>query len=103
MRLDAGLDWIERWSPTAGQAAQNALYKALFAIADGSVFSAYLTIADLDEAEEFFVLVRGDLVLKVRLGYPDAFGIVFIGPMREAPGRGLDIDLAGWADSPPPV
>jgi hypothetical protein len=95
IRLESGLDWVEEWSASAGQAQQNALYKALFAIADGSVFHAYLTIGDLDQADEFFVLVRDELVLKVRLHYPDSFDVVFIGSIREAPGRGLDIDLAG--------
>jgi hypothetical protein len=99
IRLESGLDWLDKWSATASQAEQNALYKALFAIADGSVFHTYLTAGDVAQAEEFLVLVRDELVLKVRLHYPDAFGIVYIGTGHDGPGR--DIGSAESADRHP--
>jgi Family of unknown function (DUF6235) len=95
IRLESGLDGLEEWSAAAGQAEQNAVYKALFSIVDGSVFRTYVTAGDVREPDEFFILVRDELVLKVRLQYPDAFGIVYIGPARDAPGYGLGIGRAG--------
>ncbi len=94
VRLESGLRWLEEWSDTAGQAEQNAVYQALFAIADGTVSYAYLTFADVHHPGEFFVLVRDDLVIKVVFHDLDAFGIGYIGTLRNAPGHDLGIDLA---------
>jgi hypothetical protein len=92
IRLRGGLDQLERWSAAAGQADQNAVYEVLFAVCDGSVFWAYLTVDDRRAPGELFVLVRTDTVVKVRLAETDAFDIVYIGAAGEAPGyeRGID-------------
>ena len=92
MRLHSGLDRLERWSRTAGQTEKNAVYKALFAVADGSVFWAYEVLDDTSRGHEFFVLVRKNLVVKICLHDRDTFGIVYIGSLHSAPDldRGID-------------
>jgi hypothetical protein len=92
IRLESGLDWLEQWSASAGQVEQNAVYKALFAVADGSVLWTYLTFDDMERPDQFFVLVRPELVIKVAFRGPESFGIVYIGTPCGAPGYDLDVD-----------
>jgi hypothetical protein len=94
IRLESGLERLEEWSGTAGQAEQDAVYQALFAIADGSVSYAYLTYDDVGRPGEFFVLVREDLVVKVVFHDFDSFGIAYIGTIHQAPGHDLGIGRA---------
>jgi hypothetical protein len=91
IRLESGLEWLDEWSANACQAARNAVYTALFAISEGSVFWTHLTLGDARGAEAFFVLVRPDLVLKIQFHDPDAFGILYVGRPDDAPGYGLDL------------
>jgi hypothetical protein len=84
-RMDTGRDVLEDWAEEAGQSKKNAIYKALFAVTDGSVFRTYRIVDDFQRANEFFVIVKDDLVLKVRVHCFDSFGIVYIGPSAKAP------------------
>ncbi|HET9141405.1 DUF6235 family protein [Actinophytocola sp.] len=92
-RLTDGTEQLDAWSEQAGQAAKNALYKALFAVTDGSVFRAYGVLPDRQSAQEHFVLVREDLVLKVSFTDEDAFAIRYIGALDGAPGLDLSLDF----------
>lgn len=84
-----GMGRLETWAASAGQIDKNAVYKALFAVSDGTVFQNYKVLDDVHQAREFFIMVRPDLVVKVCFHETDAFGILYIGPINEAP----DIDL----------
>jgi hypothetical protein len=89
LRLTTGLRRLEQWSATAGQIERNAVYRALFAIIDGSAFQTY-EILDAERTREFFVVVREDLVIKIRLPSWNTFAILYIGAPAAAP----DVDLA---------
>jgi hypothetical protein len=78
-RLETGLELLDDWAATAGQVDRNAMYRALFAVADGSVAKSHKVFDD--RAHEFSVLVRKDLVLEVCLG-SDSFGIRYVGPVQ---------------------
>lgn len=93
-RLDQGMGRLEEWANTANQVDKNAIYKVLFSVADGSVFRTYKVLDDVHQSQEFFVLVRENLVVKICYHEHDAFGIIYIGPIDEAPDidLGLDID-----------
>ncbi|HWM07016.1 MAG TPA: DUF6235 family protein [Actinophytocola sp.] len=78
-RLDTGLDVLQRWADTAGQSKKNAIYKALFAMLDGSLFRTYRIVDDFQRPSELYVIVKDDLVLKIRINCFDSFGIVHIG------------------------
>jgi hypothetical protein len=91
LKLDSSaLQRLEEWADNARQTHKNQLYKALFAVSDGTVGHHYGVLAGKEEPNEHFVMVREDVVLKVN--YPDSgtFGISYIGPLEDAPG----IDLA---------
>jgi hypothetical protein len=89
LKLDNGLQQLEEWADNARQVHKNQLYKALFAVTDGSVCHSYGVLQDKENPNAHFVMVREDLVLKVN--YPDSgsFGISYIGPMEDAPGISL--------------
>lgn len=87
-RLDMGMARLETWAATAGQIDKNAVYKALFAVSDGTVFQNYKVLDDVHQAREFFIMVRRDLVVKISYHEADAFGILYIGPIDDA-----EIDL----------
>ena len=94
IRLESGLDRLEEWSTGADQTEQNAVYEALFSVLDGSVFFAYPTEDDPRRRGEFFVRVRDDLVIKLRLEQPGSFGIAYVGAAAGAPGHELGRDRA---------
>ncbi|MFM9371427.1 DUF6235 family protein [Streptomyces sp. Da 82-17] len=85
-RLDSGWDVLEEWSRSAGQIEKNAVHKALFAVTDHTAFVDYEILDIVAESRDVFVLVRQDLVLKVRLRDLDAFEIAYVGPVAGAPG-----------------
>jgi Family of unknown function (DUF6235) len=87
-RMDTGLEVLEDWAATATQSEKNAVYKALFAVADGSVFKAYRIVDDWQQLSEFFVVIRDDLLLKICVHSFDSYGIVYIGAQEGAPGLG---------------
>jgi hypothetical protein len=78
-RLETGLDVLAYWAETADQAQKNAVYKALFAMLDGSLLRTYRVIDDFKRPGELFIIVRDDLVLKIRIHCFDSFGIVDLG------------------------
>lgn len=83
LRLEPGSGPLEQWAATAGQVDKNAVYMALFAVADGSVFRAYETHDD-EQPREFMVVVREDLVIKIHLRDQGLFGLSYIGPVENA-------------------
>jgi hypothetical protein len=84
-RLAAGLTVLEQWASTARHLQKNAVYKALFAVTDGSVFRRYLVLGDADLPEELAVLVSGDIVIKIAILGQASFGIRYIGPNVVSP------------------
>jgi hypothetical protein len=89
LKLDNGLQQLEDWADAAPHIHKNQLYKALFAVTDGTVHHNYGVLQDKENPNAHFVLVREDLVLKVNYSGPGAFEIAYIGPMEDAPGIGL--------------
>jgi hypothetical protein len=85
-RLTSGLEVLDEWSLTASQAEKNAVNRALFAVVEKTVFTEYVVVDDGEKTMEFFVFVRNDFVLKVRVHELGSFGIVYVGPATEAPG-----------------
>jgi hypothetical protein len=102
-RMDTGLDVLASWSDTARQSRRNVVYKALFAMIDGSVFRDYRIIEDFRRPSEFFVVVRDDLVIKLRVHCFDSFGVVYIGPPAGAEGAGTTLPAGEYADENPPA
>lgn len=93
-RLDTGVEALATWSDTAHQAQRNVLYKALFAVTDGTVFRRYPVLQDTATPCQFFVMVRETLVLKISFLDRDRFGIVYIGPLDDAPGLDRSVEAA---------
>lgn len=85
LRLRSGLGRLDRWSRAAGQSDKNAAYRALFAVADGTVHRGYEIRDDPGGSGEFSILVRRDLVIRVCRHGREAFGIVYIGSRHHAP------------------
>ena len=83
LKLNLGLARLEKWAATAGQAEKNALYRALFAVADGTVFRNYKVLDDVTRSGEFFVVVRENLIVKICFREPDVFGVLYIGGPEE--------------------
>lgn len=96
LRMDTGIAVLEQWADGATQRDKNVVYAALFAMADRSLFRSYRVVDDHVQLNEFFVLLRDELVLKMRVHCYDSFGIVYIGPAETAPGltSALGSDLA---------
>jgi hypothetical protein len=92
LKLESGLELLDEWAARARQTAKNHLYKALFAITDGSVYHRYGVLQDQENPNAHFVLVRDDLVLKVNYQSRESFGILFIGPLASAPGLDLALE-----------
>src|SRR5262245_43074192 len=85
-RLATGFDVLDSWAETASQSRKNAVYKALFAMQDGSLFHTYRVIDDFQRPNEVFVIVTNDLAMKIRVNCVDSFDIVAIGPCGHAAG-----------------
>jgi hypothetical protein len=79
LRLGSGLELLENWAEVAGQVAKNAMYEALFAVLDGSVFHSYDVVDHYACPGEFTVMVKDDLVVRVCVKGTTMFGISFIG------------------------
>jgi len=91
-RLETGIEVIEEWAETASQARRNVVYEALFAMVDRSLFSRYRVVDDYRRPNEFFVIVKDDLAMKIRVNCYDSFGVVGIGPC----GSVSDLQSAPW-------
>jgi Family of unknown function (DUF6235) len=93
LRLRSGLGCLDRWSASSRQAVRNAVYRALFAIGDGSVSKAYRTLRR--PSGEMQVQVRDDTVVAVRLAAGNAYDIEYIGDPAKAPDIGRPADPPG--------
>lgn len=91
-RLETGIEVLEDWAMTASQSRKNGIYKALFAMLDGSLFRTYRIVDDYQRPNELFVIVKDDLVMKIRVNCFDSFGIVAIGPC----GSTTDLHTGRW-------
>jgi hypothetical protein len=91
-QLNAGLDVLDTWSETASQAARNALYRALFAVTDGSVFRFFQTSSHRARPDEVTIYLRADLVVTISQTEADLFDIAYIGPLDGSPGTVRDCD-----------
>lgn len=89
-QLHAGLEVLDKWSETATQSARNALYRALFAVTDGSVFRFFQTSSHRARPDEVTIYLRADLVVTISQTEADLFDIAYIGPLDGAPGIGGD-------------
>jgi hypothetical protein len=96
-RMDTGLDILEEWTADATEDEKDAVYGALFAMADRTLFRDYQVLDDGLELSEIFVLLPESLVLKVRVHCFDSFGIVYVGPRELAPGQPADEQDSGLA------
>jgi hypothetical protein len=85
-RLELGLHVLESWAESAPRSDKNAVYKALFAMTDGSLFRNYRVIEDFQRPDEVFVIVRDHLMIKLRITCVDSFGILYVGPCGGATG-----------------
>jgi hypothetical protein len=90
LRLISGLEVLAGWSDTASQVEKNAMHKALFAMADCSVFGTYEILDDCERPREFYIMVKGELVVKIRIHDFETFGIVYLGSLGDAPNLDLD-------------
>lgn len=85
-RMDTGIDVLEKWLDGATPREKNAVYKALFAMTGRTLLRDFRVIDDGHRLSEFFVLLEGDLVVKIRVHCFDSYGLVYIGPRAAAPG-----------------
>jgi uncharacterized protein DUF6235 len=85
-RMDSGAEVLTAWGENAGQAHKNAVYRILFSVLDGSLFRTHNLIEGFAVPSEFFVVLKHDLVVKLRVHAHNSFGIVYIGPWDRAPG-----------------
>jgi hypothetical protein len=91
-RLDTGLALLEQWAATANQTHKNAVYKALFAVTDGSVFRDYIVFDDRSGSREFSVMVKEDLIMKICIEDFDSFGVRYIGSVGASSNVNLGIN-----------
>jgi hypothetical protein len=91
-RLETGLDVLEDWAETASQSRKNAVYKALFAMTEGSLFRTYRIVEDFRLPNELYVLVKDDLVMKICINCYDSFGVVAIGRCADT----ADLQAGRW-------
>ncbi|TCO54397.1 DUF6235 family protein [Actinocrispum wychmicini] len=85
-QLNTGLDVLDEWSETAPQAARNLVYRALFAVTDGTLFRSYLTMSHRERPEELAICLRDNLVVTISRTQPGFFDIAYIGSPDQAPG-----------------
>ncbi len=96
-RMDTGLEVLEEWTADATEEEKDAVYGALFAMTDRTLFGNYQVLDDGMELSEIFVVLREGLVLKLRVHCFDSFGIVYVGPGDRAPGQPVDEQGSGLA------
>jgi hypothetical protein len=85
-RMETGVEVLDTWAQTAAPAEKNAVHDALFAMLEGTLFHSYRIVDDYQRPSELFVIVKDDLVMKIRINCFDSFGIVHIGPPAESAG-----------------
>ena len=77
-RMAHGQDVLDAWSEKASQPNRNAVYRLLFAVQDGSVFTRYDTVDDAGDLG-FSVHLAGDVVVRIKIDDDEAFTIDYIG------------------------
>ncbi|TDV41073.1 DUF6235 family protein [Actinophytocola oryzae] len=87
VRLDTGHDVLASWSADASRREKDAVYAALFAMAERSLLHTHHVIEDEQELSEFLVVLENGMAIKMRVHSFDSYGIVYIGPRKNAPGR----------------
>jgi uncharacterized protein DUF6235 len=83
LQLVAGLEVLEHWSATATQAERNIVYEALFAIGDGSAFLIYDVFGDPEQIQNFTILVKADLTVKVCINRGESFELLYVGTLDD--------------------
>ena len=84
LQLTAGLDVLEDWAAGATQAERNVVYEALFAIGDGSAFVVYDVFGDAEDLNNFIVVVKSHLVLKIVVHRAStSFEIRYVGALQD--------------------
>jgi hypothetical protein len=93
LQLISGEELLDEWAATASQAARNALYEALFAIGDGSAFLIYDIFGDGGDPQTFIILVKPELVVKVRVNRAESsFEIRYVGRVEEGSPAAAAVD-----------
>jgi hypothetical protein len=82
-RMETGLEVLDHWAETATETDKEAVYTAMFAMIDGTLFKSYRIVDDFQHLSELYVLVNDDLAVKIRINSFDSFGIVHIVPRDE--------------------
>lgn len=85
-QMDTGADVLAAWGETASQSYKNAVYRTLFSMLDGTLFRTHNVVDDAKASSEFLVVLKADLVVKLRINSLNSFGIVYIGTWDDAPG-----------------
>jgi hypothetical protein len=85
-RLESGLELLDSWAATAGQFDRRAVYRALFAVSEGSASKSYQIFDEYQRPPGFSVLVRENLVLDIGVHGADSFGIRYVGPVQRVEG-----------------
>jgi hypothetical protein len=75
-----GLDVLGAWAEAATSSEKDVVYRALFAMTDGSLFRTYRIIDDFQRPSQLFVIVTDRLVLQLLINCLDSFSILYIGP-----------------------
>lgn len=86
LKLTAGWELLENWSASATQAERNIVYEVLLATVERTLFTKYVVLEDVERIMEFFVLARGDLIVKIRVHGLHSFRILYAGSACAAPG-----------------
>jgi hypothetical protein len=85
-QLTSGWDLLTDWSETASPTRKNAVYGALFSMLDRTLFSTHQVIDDPQRPAQFFVAIKDNLVLKLRVNGLDSFDVLYVGTWEDAPG-----------------
>lgn len=85
-QMQSGADVLAEWSETASPTRRNAVYAALFSMLDRTLFRTHKIVDDQWRPAEFFVSIKDDLVLKLRVNGYDSFGVLYVGEWENAPG-----------------
>ena len=85
-QMESGWDVLTAWSENSTPTRRNAVYAALFSMLDRTLFRTHQVIDDESDPAEFFVNVKDDLVLKLRVNGFDSFSVLYVGTWEDAPG-----------------
>lgn len=97
LRLGTGIEVLDAYLDTAGEADTIAVTNALFAIVERTVYRRYPVIDDSTAVRELVVVIRDDLALRVRLDDVEKFSLVFVGSPAAALEYGKEAAATGSA------